>query len=474
MSKVAIISISNVSFTDRIVQDGFIEGFANTFARMGNEVRCYVIVPYLEEDAEKDIKKFKPDVIISFNNVFMRERLFKAVSCPVCIFGYDSASFWENLDLVRKNYDRYYFIHHGEDTYSQSHKLLPDAPEYHHFIFGYASDLRKKNIPQNINISFIGGLGNWNRSLPNYFMRMYYERRDFSLNDVKNKVIKDMEALGKNHLKIIKKIPNNWENLGLLDYRQATILNLTALKRFDVLRNVADLGLKVFSYPQFIDVIGWDLNLAKAFDFTPSVSLEDSEYNFNRSKISLNLPHAHAQVGFSCRVCAIMASNACLLSDYRRDLGLLMKPYFKNFPMFTSSAEAREISQKLLKETNYRKDIVAASQQMVDENCRFEKKIQGLSEMLNIPFDLEDKSRGSVYKHFEEYRKKLNNAEVQEGDKYQDKSSKKKGSKLNLKKRFKLFVNLLLLALWQIPILDLGVRKKNREHILNKIHKYWR
>ena len=405
MAKVAIISKSNVSFTNKIVQDGFIEGFANTFARMGNEVRCYVITSYLEKAAGNDIKKFQPDLIISFNNVLINESLLKAVSCPVCVFGYDSVSFWDNLDLIKKNYDRFYFIHHGEDTYSQAHTLLPDANENHHFIFGYASDLRKKDIAQDIEISFIGGLGNWNKSLSAYFTQMYYERIDFSLNDVKDKVIRDMEDLENNHLKIINKSPKHWENLGLLNYRQAIILNLTALKRFDILRNVADLGLKVFSYPQFIDVIGWDLGLAKAFDFTPSVSLEDSQYNFNRSKISLNLPHAHAQNGFSCRVCAIMASNACLLSDYRRDLELLMKPYFKAYPMFTSAAEARELCIKLLKENNYRKDIVNASQQMVEENCRFEKKIRGLSEMLNIPLDISDKSSGSTYNHFEEYMK---------------------------------------------------------------------
>lgn len=408
MAKVVIMSMSNVSFSGKIVQDGFIEGFANTLARLGNDVECFITIPYLIRDTYKEIIDFKPDVIISFNNTAVTEKLFKSVSCPICVFGYDSVSFWENLDLIRKNYDRYYFIHHGEDTYSQAHKLLPNADESHHFIFGYASDLRKKDIPQDIEISFIGGLGNWNRSIPRYFTQMYHEKTDFSLNDVKDKVIKDMEDIENNHLKIINESPEYWNNLGLLNYRQAIILNLTALKRFDVLKNVADLGLKVFSYPQFIDVIGWDLGLAKAFDFTPSVSLEDSEYNFNRSKISLNLPHAHAQNGFSCRVCAIMASNACLLSDYRRDLGILMKPYFKDFPMFTSSAEAREIAVKLLKEENYRKDIVAASQQMVEENCRFEPKIKELSNVLGINlYNISDENSnicsGKVSKHFDNY-----------------------------------------------------------------------
>ena len=433
MAKVAIISMSNVLFSGKIVQDGFIEGFANTFARMGNEVKCFVVVSSLRSAMYKELTDFQPDVIISFNNTAVTENLFKSVSCPICVFGYDSVSFWENLNLIKKNYDRYYFIHHGEDTYSQAHKLLPDAEESHHFIFGYASDLRKKDIPQDIEISFIGGLGNWNRSIQKYFMQMYHERIDFSLNDVKDKVIKDMEDLGKDHLALISKEPKHWNDLGLLDYKQAVILNLTALKRFEVLRNVADLGLKVFSYPQFIDVIGWDLGLAKAFDFTPSVSLEDSEYNFNRSKISLNLPHAHAQNGFSCRVCAIMASNACLLSDYRRDLGLLMKPYFKNYPMFTSAAEARELCVKLLKEDNYRKDIVAASQQMVEENCRFESKIKGLSEMLNIPFDLTGKSEGSVYKQFDELNRKIELAMLSGNKEKENKNKKLKRNSVPIK-----------------------------------------
>lgn len=386
MSKIAIISLSNVSFSGKLVQDGFIEGFANTFARMGNDVRCYVIKPDLDKSSEKDVITFNPDLIISFNNVFMHKSLLDAVSCPICVFGYDSVSFWENLDLIKENYNRYYFIHHGEDTYSQAHELLPDAPESHHFIFGYASDLRKKDIPQDIDISFIGGLGNWNKSLSDYFINLYYSKKDFCLNKIKDDIIEDMEKLCKDHLSIIEKSPEYWNELDLISYKQAIILNTTVLKRFDILRNLTDLRLKVFSYPQFIDVITWDLGLAKAFDFTPSVSLQDSEYNFNRSKISLNLPHAHAQNGFSCRVCAIMASNACLLSDYRRDLNLLMKPYIK-LPMFESTAEARELAEKLLKDDVWRKDIVAASQQMVEENCRFEKKIMQMEDFLGIPLN---------------------------------------------------------------------------------------
>ncbi len=391
MSKIAIISKSNVSFSGKFVQDGFIEGFANTFARMGNDVKCYIIHPDLEKSSKKDLITFNPDLIISFNNVFMSKHLLDVVSCPICVFGYDSVSFWENIDIIKENYDRYYFLHHGEDTYSQAHELLPDALESHHFIFGYASDLRKKDILQDIEISFIGGLGNWNKSLSKYFMELYYGKKDFCLNDIKDDIIKDIEKLSKNHLSIIEKVPEYWEKLNLMSYKQTIILNLTALKRFDVLRSLTDLGLKVFSYPQFIDVITWDLELAKAFDFTPSVSLEDSEYNFNRSKISLNLPHAHAQNGFSCRVCAIMASNACLLSDYRRDLDLLMKPYI-NFPMFKSTAEARELAEKLLKDDVWRKDIVAASQQMIEENCRFEKKIMQMQDFIGISLKNENET----------------------------------------------------------------------------------
>ena len=382
-----MISLSNVSFSDKIVQDGFIDGFANALARMGNVVRCYVL--RLEKTAEKDLKAFKPDLIISFNNVMMNKSLLSALSCPICVFGYDSVSFWNDLDLIKANYDRYYLIHHGDDTYSQAMKLFPGMPKSHHFIFGYASDLRKKDLVQDIEISFIGGLGNWHRSLQNYFIHRYHGQKNLSLNEIKDKVIEDIETTSEKHLTIIKNSPEYWDQLNLMDYRQAIILNATTLKRFEILRNLTDLGLKVFSYPQFIDVISWDLGLAKAFDFTPSVSLEDSEYNFNRSKISLNLPHAHAQNGFSCRVCAIMASNACLLSDYRRDLKLLMQSYI-TMPMFESAAEARDLAQKLLVDNVWRKDVVAASQQMVEDHCRFEKKIKEMETWIGVPLDNKD------------------------------------------------------------------------------------
>ena len=186
-----------------------------------------------------------------------------------------------------------------------------------------------------------------------------------------------------------------WDKYCGVPYRQSVILNTICLKRFSILRELKDLGIRIFSYPQgMADILTYDINLFKSFDFNPSVTLEDNTYTYNRSKISLNLPHATTQNGFSWRVCEIMASNAVLLSDYRADLDRLMKPYFKDFPMYNNAQEARELANKILKDDGYRKALVEASNKMVDENCRFEPKIKKVEELTGVKLSSDQK--GSV------------------------------------------------------------------------------
>ena len=161
------------------------------------------------------------------------------------------------------------------------------------------------------------------------------------------------------------------------------------------MREFTEFSLKVFSYPfGFVDVCTYDMQLFNCFDFEPIVTLSDAERIYNSSKISLNLPHSHASNGMSWRVPDILASNACLLSNYVPDLKKLMSGYI-DIPMYRSSLEAKELAVKLLKDEIWRNDIVCASQIMIEDKCRFEKKLLEIEKETNII--LEDKrKKGSV------------------------------------------------------------------------------
>ncbi len=403
MSKVVFVSYSNVSFLKTLSQDGFIDGFANALARLGNEVCCFLTNRVFIKEIESNIINAKPDVIIAFNNSGITENVIKNTNCPILCFGSDSVSFWAKSDLIEKYFSRYYFLHHSTDTYSQAKEIFKNFPEDKNFMFSHATDLRKIDIEQDIPISFVGSIGNWDKSGVEYFKRMSKaveflpEKYPYNMNEIKAKYISHINDILNNPLTVIKEELPLWRKFASVPYKQSLITNVICLKRFSVLRELEDLSIKIFSYPEaMVDVLTYDINLFNSFDFTTSTTLEDNTITYNRSKISLNLPHAHAQNGFSWRVCEVMASNAFLLSDYRPDLDRLMKPYFKDFPMYHNSKEAYELAKKILKDDKYRLDLVEASNKAIEENCRFEPRIKQIEELIKVKLVYDDKKQGSV------------------------------------------------------------------------------
>lgn len=392
MTKVILISQANNSFNKTLHPDGFIQGFANALMRMGNEVLCILTNQLSQLDINLETVAFGPQVIISFNNAGMSDYILKNVNCPICLFFADGIAFCSNLDLLSKYREKYYFLHHSLDTLIQIKKNMKDIKEERNIIFGHATDVHKdQTAKQDIDISFVGSLGNWDKSSVIYFQKI--SDKDFSgkleqqnLNVIKDNYIQKLEDFIQTG-KMEKNDLPYWDEIVKKNLYCSITLTGTCQKRFEILSKLTDLNLKVISYPKgMVDVLSYDLNLFKSYDFTLATSLEETERIYNRSKISLNLPHAQAHQGFSWRVCDILASNACLLSDYRLDLEKLMKPYI-NIPMYTSSSEARELAIKLLRDDVWREEIIQASQKMIEENGRFEKKIKNISKFINIKLD---------------------------------------------------------------------------------------
>lgn len=389
MAKIVFLSISNVNWTNKLVADGFIESWAKVLSRNGNIVYNIVLNRIKYREMGSKVLHIKPDLIVTFNNVGVCEKLLKKLDSIICLFGSDSIAFWESLDFIKDYPERYFILNHSYDTYSQVLNKFVNFPKEKNIIFGHASDMRRlENIEQDINISFVGSLGNWNKSLVLYFERMIkycINKEDYTLlYTIKQYYMDTLKKIRNKALETSWEFPPFWNNFNdLIPFNQSIILNLTTHRRFKILHEFIDLGLKIFSYPQIVDVLTYNPELFNCVDLKPSVSFEDNQITFNRSKISLNLPHGHAVNGFSWRVCEIMSTKAFLLSERRPDLESLMKQYI-DFPMFESDAEARAIAIKLLSNENWRKELVEASNKMIEENCRFEKKIYEMEQYLGL------------------------------------------------------------------------------------------
>lgn len=397
MAKIIIMARSNSIWVRPFSPDCYVQGFANALTRMGNTVKSIVLNDLKPSQIEAEIISFKPDFLFVFNNYCMSEKILKKTNCPIVLVVCDSLPFLNNLDLVHKNKDRYYFLHTSEDSYNQIDDVFPETPENRSVILGHVTDLRKKDIEQDIPISFVGSLGNWDISFSQYWKYAsdinYSNQAEVEALNLKKKAFLDqlreyaVSPLDTKSSVLEKPALQGFDKITGIGYSRAIVYLRTCNLRFAVLEQLTDLGLKIYSCPRgMVDVVRYNIKMFECFDFTPSVTLADSEVTFNRSKISMNLPHAHVVKGFSWRVPDILASNACLLSDYRPDLKKLMTGYI-DMPMYQSPAEARELAQKLLKDEVWRKEIVAASQQMIEDKCRFEHRLRKVAKKTGLKLE---------------------------------------------------------------------------------------
>ena len=404
MAKIIVMAVSNTHWVRPVSPDGYVQGFVNALTRMGNTVKSIVLNDLNQSRIDEHVISFKPDFIFVLNNYCISENILKKTNCPIILVVSDSLPFLAHLDLVRSNKERYYFLHTSEDSYNQIASVFPGTPADRNVILGHVTDLRKKDIEQDIPISFVGSLGNWDTSFSQYWQYAsdinYSDQQEVMALNLKKKAFLDQlreyaaSPLDTKSSVLEKPALQDFDKITGYKYAQSVVYLHTCNLRFAVLEQLTDLGLKIYSYPfGMVDVIRYNIKMFECFDFTPSVTLADSENTFNRSKISMNLPHAHVVKGFSWRVPDILASNACLLSDYRPDLKKLMKGYI-DIPMYESPAEARELAQKLLKDDVWRKEIVAASQQMIEEKCRFEHRLRKVAEKTGLTLEYPEEKGG--------------------------------------------------------------------------------
>ena len=123
-------------------------------------------------------------------------------------------------------------------------------------------------------------------------------------------------------------------------------------------------------------------------------SLKHNEDIYNSSKIGININHLQAIEGFSWRVCDILASNACLVTEYRPTI----EQYFPNVGIltFTSPFEARQQCLKLLANENLRQDIIEKSHEIIEKKFRFNNFLEKFENFLGISFSNHQQKAGCI------------------------------------------------------------------------------
>lgn len=396
-SRILFCAYSNMAFSpSEELWDSHAEGFLNALERNGSDVLCirtnnFVISstsnslrPTIDrEKLKKKISEFAPQLIISYNNTLPGEDIFSYTDCPVVVYPADVPSFWASPEMIEKNLDRYLFFDTARQIRETVNKLYPSVRQIQFVPFGYATDFHALPVEQDINISFVGSIGNLSENFANYFAELESSGLEADeLNQIKDEFYDALDRF---------RVDSNTDFQFSFPYSKwaydqrmvapLSILLLTCTTRFKTLSNITDLGLRVYGWSgSWAKTLTYDLELFRCFDYTRSITLKENMYTYNRSKISLNLPHGNNVDGFSWRVCDVLASNAVLLSVKKPDLSTLMEPYYPKFPMFESVAESRYLAKKLLDDPAWRKDITLASHEMIDNCCRFERKFEAMEQ----------------------------------------------------------------------------------------------
>jgi hypothetical protein len=387
MARVIVSAASNINWTKSKHIDSFTEGLIRALKRNGNDVLSIRTndftarnIPLVRENKlAETIREYNPDLIITFNNALPYTGIIQDTDCPVVCLAADSCAFFANTDLIRTYADRYYFFNFSNDTIAPFYERFPFIDRDRVVLMGHVTDLNARELEQDINISFVGSIATWNLDFVNYFKSLHNYNieygKTYDENALKDAFFDELDRFKKNpHSDFHCPLPGF--SPSILAPEQAAILLLTSKMRLDVLSALTDMGLSIFGVPDaYADTLVYNYDIFRCFDYTLHATMEDAETNYNRSKISLNLPHAHTKEGLSWRVCDILASNAVLLSCKQPNLVAMTEGYV-DLPMYKSPAEARELAQKLLADDAWRKDLREGCQRMINDKARFEHKFK--------------------------------------------------------------------------------------------------
>ena len=360
----------------------FYEGFVKGLLDAGNNVLVFSDYgrkrPHAKDKAlvSEAIKKFNPDVVIAFNNY--GPDYANLVDCPIIVYEVDSPIFYENTNSIQNFPSRYKFI----VCQLESRSFLTEhfnVPTKNIWYTPFFSEVKACNTIKHFNISFIGspfsnGHPHWlewgirQKKISNKLKLLYLDL----LSDIRKNPFDVMVAKSSKYKALCLDISDVYKLIG----------DLSAEKRIMTLSSVADLGLTIFGPKEWKKVVQLNPNMFFAYNPKRLFSLKQNQDLYNASKICLNINHLQAKSGFSWRVCDIMASSGCLVTEYN--------PCFKSLfpkvpiPTFTNRFEAREKCVYLLREDNYRLEIIEKCQTMIDQNYRFKNILPIIQDAANI------------------------------------------------------------------------------------------
>jgi hypothetical protein len=286
--------------------------------------------------AELKLKKFKPELIISFNN--SKPSFVEKFECPIVIAEADTVQYFSDQNLIKENVDRYHFFYFTNDGANQISNYF-NASKKKIFYIENATSIKSKKIDKVNEISFIGTL--YHSHTGNIFLK-------------------------------------NKKSSEYLNY-------VTAYKRKKILLSLKDYKLKIYTnrVPDSYSDLLYLKKISKELAFETSFI----QKIMNQSLISLN--HSHEQAknqGYSWRVLDILASNSILITE---ESNLLIKKFGKNIrrQFYSSVSDVRKVCNYFLNNKNANTDIIAEQNEIIDKFFRWEDRIKKIEDIFGLKIE---------------------------------------------------------------------------------------
>lgn len=364
----------------------FYETFIKQLDKLGNNLLVfshkffYGEFGQIELSIQEEIVNFDPEICFLFNNAFFD--LSDIVKCPIVIYEVDSPSLFSNQNIIRSQPNKYkYFIIQQESkkTLVQDYNVNPKNIYYIPLFTEIYADHEVKSIE---NITFVGSLFEDNRNIfdsfyknnPTEIEKEWFEKSILSI--MQNPKITVETLIHRYGIKSELVI-------SCLDM-PAILMALSREKRIQVLSSVADYGMKIYGTSNWGTEYYGKFCLNRAYVNKKVYSLEQNQKIYNESKIGINVSHLQATSGFPWRVMDIMASNACLVTDWHSDFERLFPELYGILPIYSDPYEAREICKYLIDNEDKRQSIVKKCNEVINKKYRFKNIVHLLEKNTGV------------------------------------------------------------------------------------------
>lgn len=365
----------------------FYEGFVQGLDKAGNTIAVMSHPLFgqdwgtIDEGMKKSIIDFSPDICFIFNNCFFD--LADIVTCPIVIYEVDSPRYFPNKEAIKEKPDRYLYFLIQSSSADILVRQFGVSRERIFYLPLFSEVYADHEIVPSTNISFIGS--RFERAGSDLFQRF-----------MDSKPSEAEREMWKNCLREIRMNPQ--VTPGELVYKYMVTSELVARSlnipqilhvlsgetRTRVLSAVAELGLDLYGTENWGNEYYGDTELNLSYKNRKVYSIKHNQDILNNSKIGINVSHLQATGGFPWRVMDIMASNACLVTDYHSDFASVFPELDGILPLYDNWHEAYVVCKNLIEDESRRREVVLRCNEVINKRYRFRNLLDKMEEYSGV------------------------------------------------------------------------------------------